>query len=286
MGVTAATVNGVVYVIGGNLAGNGGGDGGPTPTAKVESYHPNTTTLLAWRNRAPMPGVRSFTNGAAVIDGKIYVSGGYTLNAEGQYVRTRTLYRYDPVNDVWASRARLPRATSGGATVAIDGKLYAYVVYGADNSSGAALYRYDPAADVWTELAMPPAIQVGAAATVLGGKMWVIGGRFGKGAALATVSVFDPGTGKWTTKPPLEMAREGLVARTIDGRIYVAGGSAGGSGAVEYLEMYDPAVGGWFVTKAVIPTPRAYAASAVVGGNLYVIGGTAGDGRTNEMYVP
>ena len=279
-GATAATVNGTIYVSGGEI---------PTaddpPTAQVEAFIPSSNTLVPWRFKKPLPEPRSYTNGAAVIGGKIYVSGGFTIDAEGDYVRTRSLYRYDPVTDVWTTRKQLPRATSGGATVAIDGKLYTYVVYGPDNSDGAALYRYDPGTNTWTELAKPPAIRVGAAAAVLGGKMWVIGGRFGKGEPEATVNVFDPGTGKWTTRPSLELARQGHAARTIDGKLYVAGGS-GVSGPVEWMEMFDPAVGEWFVLKAAIPTPRAFVASAVAGGHLFVIGGSGGNGRTNEMFVP
>ena len=279
-GPTAATVNGTIYVMGGELS-----TADDPPTDKVEAFVPGSNTLVPWRVKTPMPGARGYTNGAVVIGGKIYVSGGFTINAEDAYVRTRTLYRYDPATDTWATRKPLPRATAAGASVAIDGKVYVYAVYGADNTN-AALYRYDPAANTWAELAKPPAVQVGAAATVLGGKMWVIGGRPGKSDAVATVSAFDPATGQWASKPPMEMAREGHAARTIDGRVYVAGGRNNANGDVLHVEMFDPAVGEWFVIKSAIPTPRAYVASAVAGGGLFLIGGSAGNGRTNEMFVP
>jgi N-acetylneuraminic acid mutarotase len=279
-GVTAATVQGVVYVIGGLLTA---GDG--MPTDKVEAYHPNTTTLIAWRNRALMPKPRGFTNGAAVINGKIYVSGGYGLDEDGDPVRTNTLFRYDPVLNVWSTRAPMPRATVSGATVAIDGKLYVYVAYGPDNSSGAALYRYDPSTDTWTERAEPPTLQSGAAAVVLGGKMYLIGGSQGKAAPVARVSVYNPATNSWTTKAPLLAPRSGPVARVIDGRIYVAGGAAGPTSQATSTEVYDPGTNTW-TERADILTPTTFAASAAVGGKLFVIGGTAGNGRVNQMYVP
>jgi N-acetylneuraminic acid mutarotase len=279
-GVSAATVQGVVYVIGGLMPGSG------APTSKVEAYHPNTTTLLAWRPRAAMPEPRGFTNGAVAIDGKIYVSGGYEMNEDSSRVRTNSLFRYDPVTNHWSTRAPMPRATAAGASVAIDGKLYVYIVYGPEASASAELYRYDPATDQWTERAEPPVVQPAAAAAGLAGKMYVIGGGFGKGPPpLSTVTVYNPVTNSWSTKAPLLNARNAAVARVIDGRIYVASGASGPVEAALPTEVYDPATGAW-TEKAEIPTPRSFAASAVVGGKLYVIGGNSSNGRVNEMYVP
>jgi N-acetylneuraminic acid mutarotase len=277
-GLTSATVQGVVYVIGGML--NSG-----QATAKLEAYHPNTTTLLPWRVRAPMPEPRAYTNGSAVINGKIYVSGGYRTDAEGNRFRTNTLFRYDPAANTWATLAPLPLSSAAGATVAINGKLYVYVVYGPDNGSGTALFRYDPATNQWWDLAEPEHIQAGAAAVALGGKMYVIGGRQGKSPTLATVSIYDPATDDWSIRNPLWTARSGAAARVIDGRIYVAGGSLNATPTSLPTEVYDPATALW-VERAPIPTPRSHAASGVVGGKLYVIGADGSTGRANEMYVP
>lgn len=282
-GVASATVQDVVYVMGGRVDAELG-----QITAKVEAYHPNTTTLVAWRSRAPMPAPRSYTNGAAVINGKIYVSGGYGIDEEseeGDEVRTNTLFRYTPATNTWATLAPMPVASSGGATVAIDGKLYVYVAYGPDNGSGATLYRYDPATDQWTERAQPPAIQTGAAAVALGGRMYLIGGRVGKSPIVGTVSVYNPVTNNWGSRAAMLTARVGAMARVIDGLIYVAGGASGSTPTVLPTEVYDPATGEW-TERAAMPTPRAGAASAAVGGKLYVIGGTGGHGRANEMYLP
>jgi N-acetylneuraminic acid mutarotase len=276
-GLAAAVVNGRIYAIGGETATG--------ISAKVEVYDPGLSGLVSWFLKAPMPEPRSFTNGAAAINGKIYVSGGFKPASEGERQRTKTLYRYDPVANTWVRKADLPQVTSGGATVAIDGKLYVYVTYGSDNSDGAALYRYDPGSNAWTERATPPAIQNGAAAVVLGGKMWVIGGKQGKGSAVTNVSAYDPTSNSWAVRHPLHAARTGAVARVIDGRIYVAGGGDGVSTNVEETEVYTPGTDSW-AYKADIRTPRSFAASGVVNGLLYVFGGTAGSYRTNEMYIP
>lgn len=279
-GVTAATVQGVVYVMGGHLST----EGGPA-TAKVESYHPNTTTLVPWRTRASMPAPRGYTNGSAVINGKIYVSGGYETDAEGNRFRTNTLFRYTPGTNTWTTLAPLPISSAGGATVAIDGKLYVYVTYGPDNGSGAALFRYDPATNEWTDRAEPPTIQAGAAAVAVGGRMYLIGGRVGKSPIVSTVLMYNPVTDSWGVRNHLLTARVGAVARVIDGRIYVAGGATAATPTVIPTEVYDPATALW-TERAPMPTPRAFAASAAVGGKLYVIGADWGNGRANEMYVP
>lgn len=279
-GTTGASVNGAIYVLGGILSSPDA-----TPTAAVEAYLPSTKSLIVWWPKTPMPGARAYTNGSAVISGKIYVSGGYRMDADSNRLETRSLFRYDPVTDQWSTRANMPRATSGGATAAIDGKLYVYVAYGPDHTGGAALYRYDPSTDQWSTRAAPPAVRTGAAATVLGGKMWVLGGRFGKGSPDNGVMVHDPVANSWSTsKPPMFVARVGAAARTIDGKIYVAGGNVGSVEITPALEVYDPTLNEW-VPRVDMPTARSFAASAAVGGRLYVIGGNGG-ARKNEMYVP
>jgi N-acetylneuraminic acid mutarotase len=282
--LATATVNGVVYTIGGHLASTG------APTNRVEAHYPFVLTLIPWQVKQPLPEPRAATNGAAVINGKIYVSGGYELvedEAQGDYLRaTNSLYRYDPSTNNWSSRAGMPRASARGATVAIDGKLYVYVAFGGDNAESAALYRYDPSTNKWTTRKTPPSAQFGAAATALNGRMYVIGGNTGKLTQTDKVIVYNPATDRWSTREPMPTPRMGSAAGKIDGRIYVAGGWTKGDGVSADLEVYDPATNTW-TAKATMPTPRADAGGAVVSGRLFVIGGKDyDDGQTNEMYQP
>jgi hypothetical protein len=70
-GLVAASVNGIVYAIGGWFNGT---------LRTVEAYHPTTNTLVAWRTMAKLPAARTWPSGAAVISGKIYVTGGIEPN--------------------------------------------------------------------------------------------------------------------------------------------------------------------------------------------------------------
>jgi hypothetical protein len=60
-GLVTATVNGIVYAIGGAVAGKA--------VQTVEAYDPATQT---WSNHPNLPRRRDDPSGAAVIDGKIY----------------------------------------------------------------------------------------------------------------------------------------------------------------------------------------------------------------------
>ena len=89
--------NGLIYLIGGNLAGTAG------PTDKVQAYHPGTD---AWQSLSPLPAPGSSQVGG-LHDGRIYVvSGGY----DGAPVSDRT-YIYDPLADNWSIGA--PREVVG-----------------------------------------------------------------------------------------------------------------------------------------------------------------------------
>jgi Kelch motif protein len=65
-GLVAATVNGIIYTIGGRSLSGGG--------RTVEAYHPNASTLIPWLPKASLPAARQSPSGAAVINGKIYVA--------------------------------------------------------------------------------------------------------------------------------------------------------------------------------------------------------------------
>jgi N-acetylneuraminic acid mutarotase len=140
VGLVAATVNGIVYAIGGHSSETGG------PVRTVEAYDPASNT---WKTKAKLPGARVFPSGAAVINGKIYVPGGRNAND----VITKSLYVYNPATDTWTTKAQIPVASAYGAAAAIDGKLYVFTPYYA--GKGPHLYRYDPSTNTWTKRAPP-----------------------------------------------------------------------------------------------------------------------------------
>ena len=81
----AASVDGVLYVIGGSTA-----DGN---SAAVYVYDPAIDT---WTEKATLPSGR-FNHSAVALGGKIYVLGGF---AEGKELRDVLVY--DPATDTWS----------------------------------------------------------------------------------------------------------------------------------------------------------------------------------------
>ena len=99
---------------------------------------------------------------------------------------------------------------------------------------------------------------------------------------------YDPTTNTWIARKTAPHAHRYPAAGVIDGKLYVVGGN-NGSSASATLDVYDPVTNTW-ATKASVPTARlGGAAGAVLGGELYVIGGrnAAGDYiATVEAYSP
>jgi N-acetylneuraminic acid mutarotase len=282
-GLVVAAVNGVIYAIGGQ-------DAAFKPLAKVEAFLPGAGTLVAWASKAPLPARRSGPDGAAVINGKIYVAGGNNDQSQA----TRSLFVYDVAGNYWTTKAAMPMASYGGAAAAIDGKLYVIATPPGEDQFFTAptrLFRYDPATNTWTQRASPPHHHHGGIARAINGKLYVAGGLTlywddaPRVRAWAELDVYDPVTNTWTTKAPMPGARYGGSAGVINGKLYVAGRK---NPLVSTLEVYDPATNTW-VARAGMPTPRWGTGAGVVNGVLYVMGGTT-DGseafRTNEAYTP
>ena len=134
--LAAATVNGIVYAIGGR-----------DESGTLRTVEASSNTYFAWLTKAPFPARRLAPSGAVVINGKIYVPGGRNANDD----LTKTLFVYTPATDQWATKAAMPVASAHGAAAAINGKLYVYTP--ASNGTGPFLHRYDPATNAWTQRA-------------------------------------------------------------------------------------------------------------------------------------
>ena len=94
LGLSASTVNGMIYAIGGGYSIEG------PHTGIVEEYDPVTDT---WTRKTDMPTGR-IGHTASVVNGKIYVIGG-DLRGEQSGA---TVEEYDPATDTWTGKADMP----------------------------------------------------------------------------------------------------------------------------------------------------------------------------------
>jgi N-acetylneuraminic acid mutarotase len=185
---------------------------------------------------------------------------------------------------VWSSKAPMPTARGALATATgKDGTVYAIGGYsGADLATTEA---YDPVNNLWRGLAPMPTAREGLAAARLGKQIYAVGG-FHSFVPLGTLQVYNPTTNKWRTKAPMPTPRGDLMAVAgADGKLYAIGGwnarnSSNDAIPLSTVEAYDPATNTW-ATMAPMPTPRFQLAGAVLGVNIYAIGGESES--TNDL---
>jgi hypothetical protein len=305
--VTNAAGQSIVYAIGG-FNPNG------VPLDKVTAYNVATNT---WTFRRPLPRPLAQSNGAGVINGRIYVSGGFNDNTP---FPSWSLYMYDPATNTWTQKRDMPGLIPNpegsssvvgarGVTGVINGKLYVVsACFGAwepwgyfenqcSDLIGPRFFRYDPATDRWTKLAPPfPAATYQEMAMspyaggVIDGKFYLMGGSENSGDG--RMAVYDPATNQWTPKTPLALERPGAATAVQDAKLFVMGGRRLNA-ALDRLDtlsvtiVYDPVTDAW-TRRASMPSPRAGISGIKVFLNgqprIQVVGGTAPG--NNLQYIP
>jgi N-acetylneuraminic acid mutarotase len=262
----AATIGSTIYVVGGTPSATGSDQGS---TTTLQAYNTRTNT---WSLRRPLPLPRAWFNGASVISGRIYVSGGYLAN---------TLFVYNPTTDTWVRKADMPSTGGYGAQGAIGGKLYVY-------AGGYKFWRYDPATNRWTALPSPTWKHSQGGFGVIGGKLYLAGGEEDY-VVHGVVEVYDPGSNRWTRRAPLPNLRSGMASAVLNGKLYVAGGQPqGGGGARAMFDVYHPASNTWS-SKPPLPVARSHAAGAAAQGRVFVMGGRLDSGAATarvDAYTP
>ena len=201
----AATLDGVLYVAGGN-----DGDGPSTQVARLEGD--------TWRRLAPLPQGRS-AGGLVALEGRLYLVGGVV---EGGLAADTQVY--DPGADRWSPAPGLPTQREHLGAAATGGKVY--VVGGRVGGIGrnlAAAEAFDPATGRWEPLAELPTPRGGLAATATtGGEVVAVGGE--AAATFPEAEALDAATGQWRSLPPLPTPRHGLGVVAIANTVYVLAG--------------------------------------------------------------
>lgn len=269
----AVTLDGKVYVIGG--ADSGGA------LDSMLMYDPVANT---WSAKDNMPGPKR-APGAALQNGRIYVVGP----PDSQ------LYEYNPVSDSWTAKSPLPvTPLDKVAVAAISGRIF--VAFGVAGDGHPQLYRYDPFQDFWQQLASHPDERSIESLGVANGMIYAVGSALPGQTPSETdrIDRYDPMNNTWTTDVAPRMATGrthlGPTLPTVDGILYVIGGW-NGYPQLSSVEVYDPWSNTWY-QEASMPTARYDAAYAVVGYQVYAIGGNRGDASTNwlganeEMTLP
>jgi N-acetylneuraminic acid mutarotase len=203
-----------------------------------------------------MPTAREHL-GAVALGGKVYCIGG-ALRVNGNS-GTNKVEVYDPVTDVWTTKANPPYPILDRFKIAAPGNGRVYLFR--DDWT----LEYDPAADTWiTTKAVMPTPRQDFAVSSAGGKVYVIGGStapYTNGASLQVVEAYDPAANSWSSKPQIPTAVQFTAAATINTVIYVIASSS--------LLAFDTSTNVWS-TKAPSPVSSgADLAAVAVGRKAY-----------------
>ncbi|QTD57458.1 Kelch repeat-containing protein [Parasphingorhabdus cellanae] len=201
----------------------------------------------------------------------------------------------------WSNAASLPSPRQEIYATMHDGLIY--TAGGLTENASAVrddFLVYDPQTDTWRTLANLPAPRHHVTLSAGDDEIFAIGGfsgAFPDWKPEASVYSYSTETSLWSVLPDLPVARGEHISAVVEGRIYVVGGRVGGTrGAAKFnehrdtsqLDIYDPATRSWS-RGADAPTARNSAASAVISGKIYVVGGrqylNQPDGNTANVNV-
>ena len=279
---STAVVDGKIYLIGGFLFENR--DGGPLGLSTVEVYD---TKNNSWQRLADMPTPR-LQSGAAVVNGKIYVVGGFSwIGIPGVDTKMlKVVEVYDPQTDTWRRKQDMSTPRRQFGTGVVDGKIYAIGGWNPFEEPQRLdlVEAYDPVSDTWAKRADMPTRRDDVKVAVVRDIIYVIGGagwpRVGWGPVLAILEAYQPKTNHWHKKSDMPNLIAGFSTVVVDDKIYLIGGHEGVAFA-EYskrVEVYDPEAERWDESPP-MPTGNSPFGAEAVNGKIYILGSERENGE-------
>jgi N-acetylneuraminic acid mutarotase len=217
---------------------------------------------------------------AAVVDGRLYVFGGFS-HFDGTLRATRRVDIYDPRTRTWSQAADMPTPTTH-RTPAVDGSTVWFAGgFEGDNPGPtvAHVWRYDAAADRWDPGPPLPEPRAAGALVLIGRTLHYVGGfgveRSETSSDHWTLDV--DGGAEWRSRAALPCPRGHLAGLVLDGRLHAIGGQRGHHRPhpdLDCHEAYLPAEDRW-IERAKLPSPRSHfePSSFVWNGAIVVVGG-------------
>ena len=249
------------------LAGTGAGG---KPVLEVERFDGRAWTVISM-----LPGSGLNAPAAAVLDGKIYLVGGFNTTTN---VPTDKVIVFDPATKRWSDAAPLPAPRGGHAAVVLEGRIH---VLGGGNSQRTLDDHsiYDPVSNSWSTGAALPRSEGSPAAVAFGGRVYSIGGRSGPGD-FGNVDIYDPATNSWGSGPAID-PRGTAGASVYCGRIHLFGGESQSRGVSLGDVLRLSADGRSWDTLEAMPTARNFARSVPFRDAIYIVGGSPVPGRSH-----
>lgn len=238
----------------------------------------NAAPAPRWRSLAPVPTPRTEAT-AVVLDGEIYLMGGYAPPA----VTVPVVEIYNPRDDAWRPGPPLPLPVNHAAGAVVDDTVYVmggYLGYALGSQFSAVAGPTDRAFALvdgsWRAIASLPEPRAAGGAAVVHGKVYVVGGVLADGSNAGTTLVYDPGRDEWTETKGLPFPRQHLGVASARDRVFAVGGRVdllnSNVGATDYL----PPGGKRWRGVADLPTWRGGLGVAVTDNGFVVAAGGEG----------
>ncbi len=246
------------------------------PTPAPSSDKAEAWPKLDWKKAPPSPFAR-VESPTAVVDGKMYLFGGFTddLGASNE------LDVYDPANNSWTRKKDMPMRLTH-LNPAIDGKTVWFAGGFRGKHPGPAsaeVWKYDVASDSWTAGPDLPERRAGGGLAVVGRKLHYFGGYKADRDTNAADhwSLALDGGRQWERDADLPVPRGHVCAAVMDGKLYALGGAHGHD--VTQVDLpschrYDPATNKW-AEIASLPDGRSHfeGSTFTYMGRIVVVGG-------------
>jgi len=228
-----------------------------------------------WTNLPALPTPRS-SHMAAVLDGVLYVAGGWDLDHDPATARWATTLDALDLRDVdagWRS-IEAPFQLRGVGVAAAAGRL---VVVGGMDPIGVprrVMHLFDPSDASWTRGPDLPASPFGAAAAAVGSDV-VVTGMDG------VVHVLQPGEAAWRTGGSVLFPRFFHQNVAVNGQVFAIGGTAGMdvNDRIPHVERVWPAPEPVLLTVDYTGPTKNRQGMLILGDWLYLFGGNTSHGQ-------
>lgn len=255
---STATVNGMIYVIGGRDALY---PGLPKPVVTtVEVYDPATDS---W-STGPSLLVAASNQMTTAVNGKIYTIGGEAGFSSTDV--TNVTQEFDPATQKWSLKTNMPDYRSSASISDLNNRVY---IAGGRIGIGVtdSLLWYEPAVDTWGAGSPMSESREGSGGATIDAQVLIFGGDSGS-IVMGTLESYDPLMDIWSFKAS-DFQRIYFGTAVYNNLMYVIGGL--GHIGEDSVRAYDYSTDSW-LHKTSMPSGLRYARSEIIGDKIYTFG--------------
>lgn len=240
--------------------------GGHNGSAWLENVTTHRPLTKHWGRLPTLDSARSFAAAETWRDNVFIMGGGDGSQWFNSVLRNDTAVhhaKWRPVAPMKEERGSLAAVTVGDYIYAIGG--------GKPNMQYDTVERYDPCQDRWSQMPKLNTARFALSAAATHGALYAVGGFNGE-QYMSTVEMLDPRVGRWVDHEYEMLYPRGSLAVTALGDSVYAMGGFNSKEALHIVEVMDVRNNKWRSLSS-LSTERAYGEAAVIGDQIFVVGG-------------